>query len=468
MNMCSFLLIFSLVVESAALKIAVGDTMEVQEEVGHGAGTGSGVTEFPTLTPTEAVALATACTTAFAGIGTTNSVSSAVSGTTTAKVSGQKINMAAPPAPAAKVTATTKPTGAVATAKQTATVTVTGATLTAIATRLSVCGGGTVPPILTVTAPSLTRPGIDAVDFGFVVCPPTGACTECTITTAQMGTGFVEVTLPCATRGCTECKWITPGGALSTAGVTTVPGAPTGFLTCRYSHTSTGTTGNPAPAGTAGDPKATNLQGQKFEILQLGTFSLLSISGYDEEGAQGAPANRLSLDATIDRAGEMCGATYIKNVSITGSWLQEQNLANVRVRAAPEVLKSKALQVAFHDEWQQSKDAKMTSQLIDKATDSTINFRVHTVSIEIQIDSHRIREDGRKTNKFANFLNVNVNGLEAAKEENVYLGGLLAYDDHSFASTTPDACKQGKVFNLKQKMGDEKDDLSFLSNIRVN
>merc|ERR550514_1506283 len=77
--------------------------------------------------------------------------------------------------------------------------------------------------------------------------------------------------------------------------------------------------GNPATAalcyGKTGitwaknDPKVKNMDGQEFEIMATGTFSLLTLK---EKTSQ----TLFEVSATIDRAGTRCGATYIQNITL--------------------------------------------------------------------------------------------------------------------------------------------------------
>jgi len=257
----------------------------------------------------------------------------------------------------------------------------------------------------------------------------------------------------CATWSTTALSWVTTG-----ASGTPAKGC---FFTSLSTKSGIGGFG-----GASGDPKATNLAGQKFEILAMGTFQLLSISH------ESSLETKFTLDATIDRAGEMCGATYIKNISMTGSWIQETDGLNaIKVRAAADMPKQHALQVSLGSaEWKDLKELnEMSIPIIKKASAGKLEFLIHDVTVETKIDSHRVRVNGVKTKKFANFLNVNVKGLKEAQQEGVHLGGLLAYDDHEFAAEIPDGCKTGKLANLKQKLDSSETDaqINFLSTVDV-
>lgn len=229
--------------------------------------------------------------------------------------------------------------------------------------------------------------------------------------------------------------------------------------------------GNPFSSGGGGvygDPKVSNLRGEKFEILAMGTFSLLSITG------KNSLETRLSLDATVDRAGEMCGATYIKNATMSGSWVNEvAKVKDVRVQAVPDTPKSRSLQVAFDEHWYGASKVKDLNPIIAKSTHRFVEFSLKDVSIKVSIDAHRVRQNGKKTSQYANFLNVDVKGVQNVDADGVRLGGLLGYDDHNFATQVPNDCKRGNLANLKQVLTDSSDrqsrlDALFLSNVDVN
>lgn len=228
--------------------------------------------------------------------------------------------------------------------------------------------------------------------------------------------------------------------------------------------------------GAGGDPKVTNFAGQRFEILALGTFSFLSIT----EDSSSSPL--LSLHAFIDRAGSRCGATYIKNITIAGTWISErENFRDVEVRAVPGVLKDESLQVAFNahqdlppsnasDRFRGASHVGYISKLVKRASSREVRFEIHGVKVQVTIDAHRIRDQKGMPvkNHFANFLNVNVKGVKNLQRDGMHVNGLLAYDEHASASELPDECKQehGRKFDLME--GHHRtSDAHFLSNVEV-
>merc|ERR1719156_102628 len=92
------------------------------------------------------------------------------------------------------------------------------------------------------------------------------------------------------------------------------------------------------------DPKVKNMDGEEFEIMATGTFSLLSLKARSQRTV-------FEASATIDRAGTRCGATYIQNITLSGQWVEDIGVQHIQVMAAAFVSKAKALQVNFDGEW---------------------------------------------------------------------------------------------------------------------
>jgi len=180
------------------------------------------------------------------------------------------------------------------------------------------------------------------------------------------------------------------------------------------------------------DPKVKNMDGEEFEIMATGTFSLLSLK---EIASQ---TTTLQVLSTIDRAGSRCGATYIQNITLQGEWIQTvAGVPQIEIRAQPSVPKSEALQVKFEDEWKPA-NSKWEREEVQLATATKFSLKVHQVSILISADSHRIHESGMKTRRFANFLNVNFAGTSSLS--GISIGGLLGRDSHEEAATAPTDC----------------------------
>jgi hypothetical protein len=91
--------------------------------------------------------------------------------------------------------------------------------------------------------------------------------------------------------------------------------------------------GPPGVTWAKNDPKVKNMDGEEFDIMTTGTFTLLSL--------QKTSSTKTSLEvlSTIDRAGTRCGATYIQNITLRGQWVEDVGFQEIKVRAVPAVPK---------------------------------------------------------------------------------------------------------------------------------
>jgi len=199
---------------------------------------------------------------------------------------------------------------------------------------------------------------------------------------------------------------------------------------------------DPKKVSAKGDPKAVNIHGEKFDIQRLGTFTFLRFAQ--------ATQTLMNLDATVGRAGPTCDHTYILNLTLTGSWLGSK----LSIRAPPHApplgaREHKKMEVLYNNEWQRfvqlKNDMANISNLLNLEEGALI-LKVHGVRLKISVDAHRIQ----KTSTYANFLDLEVNGLnQFTKQQNIILSGLLAYDDHAFAEQAPDDCDNAQKRSLK-------------------
>lgn len=201
---------------------------------------------------------------------------------------------------------------------------------------------------------------------------------------------------------------------------------------------------DPAPADMPkvfNDPKVVNMQGESFDILSTGTFSMLNI--YDSS----MHTSFLDIHATIDRAGSVCGATYIQNASLSGSWVQNLDFAKIEVRATAALPKKQSLQVSVNKgvTWQQPSDFAGMANVSTSGV-GQISFSFKSLVAAFSVDSHRIVEGSKKTRRFANFLNLNIAGMKAITSiASLQVGGLLGRDSHAAAAAMPEGCNEDSV-----------------------
>lgn len=187
------------------------------------------------------------------------------------------------------------------------------------------------------------------------------------------------------------------------------------------------------------DPKVQNIRGETFEIMATGTFSLLSLTESSKK--------MLEASATIDRAGTRCGATYIQNVTLSGQWVEDVGVPNIEIKAEAAVPKIQALQVNFAEGWQSAVSASAHTA-VENANAKQIVLKLNKLKVLVSVDSHRIHEGGKKTSRFANFLNVNFEGV--SKLPGVSVGGLLGTDSHEDAIQLPDECQTTKLTSVEE------------------
>lgn len=186
------------------------------------------------------------------------------------------------------------------------------------------------------------------------------------------------------------------------------------------------------------DPKVKNMDGEEFEIMATGTFSLISLT------YSSTHKTALEILSTIDRAGTRCGATYIQNITLQGQWVEDAGVPQIQIRADPGVPKLDALRVNFEGSWQPA-NRRWSYASVQQASNKKIELKLNTVTVLVSIDSHRIHENGVTTRRFANFLNVNLRGIQTVS--GMLIGGLLGRDSHTAAAQIPEGCASASLLN---------------------
>lgn len=186
------------------------------------------------------------------------------------------------------------------------------------------------------------------------------------------------------------------------------------------------------------DPKVKNMDGEEFEIMATGTFSLISLTYSSTQ------KTALEILSSIDRAGTQCGATYIQNITLQGQWVEDSGFPQIQIRADAGVPKLNALRVNFEGSWQPA-NRRWSYASVQQASSKKIELKLNTVTVLVSIDSHRIHENGVTTRRFANFLNVNLQGIETVS--GISIGGLLGRDSHTAAAQIPEGCASVSLLN---------------------
>lgn len=167
------------------------------------------------------------------------------------------------------------------------------------------------------------------------------------------------------------------------------------------------------------DPHVTNMRNENFDIMSLGQVSLVK---YPREG----PA-KLVVHALIEKLGEICYETYMRNIVVSGSWLD----TNVSFQVVND-----HLQISTANEWKTIDDSfKLNLKGVDFQALSANNVKMSVGQTKFAVWTEK--------NKQWSYLNLEVSGLSTLVGE---VGGLLGLDDHSREDQQHAQCvpKKGK------------------------
>lgn len=83
------------------------------------------------------------------------------------------------------------------------------------------------------------------------------------------------------------------------------------------------------------------------------------------------------------------------------------------------------------------------------ASSRKLNIALHEVQFAFSVDSHRIHEATVATHRFANFLNMQIDGIQNLKDLNI--GGILGTDAHDSVTQMPEDCDTNFQLMSKEK-----------------
>jgi len=168
-----------------------------------------------------------------------------------------------------------------------------------------------------------------------------------------------------------------------------------------------------------GDPHVVNMAGEKFDIEALGKVVLLNLTSTEHSEVV------LNLSASIERIGQQCRQTFVRNMSIGGAWMSNGEL---HLKANSEETLGKALEVC---ERGLCSSAQLYTGSFRDGFDPqsrSMTIKVRQLALVVTVAQHW----------GWNYLNLNVHNLTGIK--NVAFGGLLGFDDHTAASKSPSDC----------------------------
>lgn len=199
--------------------------------------------------------------------------------------------------------------------------------------------------------------------------------------------------------------------------------------------------GDDDDAESGGDPHVINIKGEKFDILQSGTFNILSLIQNDI--GTGTPL--LHVDVAISRIAADCSESYIQNATLSGTWITKMGYNMIQIRG-----KSDVLEIGFDDQWQSVTTVSASAFQSTSSDLFFINLPALQVKVDIRNYHNKQKADWQAhTKKLGwNFLNIQFHGLRKLNVDNkIHVGGLLGYDDHSSAAKRPTDCMALNTFS---------------------
>jgi len=162
-----------------------------------------------------------------------------------------------------------------------------------------------------------------------------------------------------------------------------------------------------------GDPHVTNILGQSFDINSEGEVELLRFP-------QGSDSAKIIITATITKLGKSCHDSYMKQVKLSGSWLQGEVVFKDDEDTG-EVLIASLAAASIPVQWTRmngSKDLRIRYE-----TPKKVHFRLDDENIDVYISTA-----GRMHQGVGTYLNLALDGFRKLEGT---VGGLLGVDDHS-------------------------------------
>jgi len=212
-----------------------------------------------------------------------------------------------------------------------------------------------------------------------------------------------------------------------------------------------------ATTNLGGDPHVTNIKGESFDILQAGTFKMLSLQSR-------APASTeifLEVNTKISRLGEECSEAYIEQISLSGSWLSKMGYNLVEIRGKPNFI-----EIGLNGKWYSAHSPRFTPNFTHfrASTPKLIQIQLHAIAINVDILNFKkksSRDYQASANKLGwSFLNMEFFGLKRFIKKNpAEAQGLLGNEDHKNAARAPPGCT---------KFLEDQDAMPFLSHIVLN
>lgn len=213
-----------------------------------------------------------------------------------------------------------------------------------------------------------------------------------------------------------------------------------------------------------GDPHVTNLAGEKFDILQVGAFDLLSLNHKSTLPQILNPLREWLLQIKIfvtETDPTNCLEKYIQNATLTGSWVRHMGYDKIDIRANPF-----SLEVGLNGKWQNV--SNLTPGPLTSNDLKLLDVQFPNLQLRVDIENfHKAsKNDWQKATRPLgwSFLNLRFRGLQDL-DKDFSIHGLLGDDDHTYAASKPQGCKMPQ--DMHAEMESRSTLLPFLSTISV-
>jgi len=190
--------------------------------------------------------------------------------------------------------------------------------------------------------------------------------------------------------------------------------------------------------GLGGDQHITNVKGESFDILQSGTFSILSLFPKTFGVVSRNPLLHVSVN--IVRIDDACSEAYIQNMTLKGSWVTEMGHNLIQIRGNIGFV-----EVKFNDTWSPASSISSTS--VNSSSSKLLHIKVNEVTMMIDIlnynkaNNYDAQSNVRKLGW--SFLNIRFNGIKRLNMgEYVDVQGLIGNEDYHAAAEPPEGCLQ--------------------------
>lgn len=216
-----------------------------------------------------------------------------------------------------------------------------------------------------------------------------------------------------------------------------------------------------SPPGGSGDPHVVNVNGEHFEVFQLGEHTLVHHPRF-------APVNETLLDVKVtiapcnyDLFTWNCNSRFIETVNVSGSLIGEKNSVHFFAGKLTEPMELLTVRTGDGNQWHHERglqfdlhSSKYGPVRMTATTGKTgTGLKLHVgdaATIFVQSKQNKFKNSG---NKDVHWLDVTVRGLQNLGGE---IGGLLGLDDHTKASAIPAECIGLKKKMLKKKAATSK------------